>query len=55
MAEIKPSEVTAILRQQISGMSLETSLEETGVILEIGDGIARVYGLTNARGENGGI
>ncbi|NLL29029.1 MAG: F0F1 ATP synthase subunit alpha [Bacteroidales bacterium] len=49
MAEIKPSEVTAILRQQISGMSLETSLEETGVILEIGDGIARVYGLTNAR------
>ncbi|MDX9931625.1 MAG: F0F1 ATP synthase subunit alpha [Bacteroidales bacterium] len=49
MAEIKPSEVTAILRQQISGMNLGTSLEETGTVLEIGDGIARVYGLSNAR------
>jgi len=49
MAEIKPSEVTAILRQQISGMNLGASLEETGTVLEIGDGIARVYGLSNAR------
>ncbi len=49
MAEIKPSEVTAILRQQIAGMNLGASLEETGTVLEIGDGIARVYGLTNAR------
>jgi F-type H+/Na+-transporting ATPase subunit alpha len=49
MAEIKPSEVTAILRQQISGMNLGANLEETGTVLEIGDGIARVYGLSNAR------
>jgi F-type H+-transporting ATPase subunit alpha len=49
MAEIKPSEVTAILRQQIAGLNLEANLEETGTVLEIGDGIARVYGLSNAR------
>ena len=49
MAEIKPSEVTAILRQQISGMNLGVNMEETGTVLEIGDGIARVYGLGNAR------
>lgn len=49
MAEIKPSEVSAILRQQIAGLDLETKLEETGTVLEVGDGIARVFGLTNAR------
>lgn len=48
MAEIKPSEVSAILRQQIAGLDLETKLEETGTVLEVGDGIARVFGLTNA-------
>ncbi|MPM03635.1 ATP synthase subunit alpha [bioreactor metagenome] len=49
MAEIKPSEVTAILRQQIAGMNIGASLEETGTVLEIGDGIAHVYGLSNAQ------
>lgn len=49
MAEIKPSEVSAILRQQIAGLDLKTKLEETGTVLEVGDGIARVFGLTNAR------
>jgi F-type H+-transporting ATPase subunit alpha len=49
MADINPSEVSAILRQQIAGLELDTSLEETGTILEVGDGIARVYGLRNAR------
>ena len=49
MGEIKPSEISAIIRQQLSGFSDKTSLEETGVVLEVGDGIARVYGLTNAQ------
>ena len=48
MAEIKPSEVSAILRQQLSGFNDEAKLEEVGTVLEIGDGIARVYGLGNA-------
>ena len=49
MANIKPAEVSAILRQQLAGFQTETELEETGTILEVGDGIARVYGLTNAQ------
>jgi F-type H+-transporting ATPase subunit alpha len=49
MGEIKPSEISAIIRQQLSGFSDKSSLEETGVVLEVGDGIARVYGLTNAQ------
>ncbi len=48
MAEIKPSEVTAILRQQLQNFDSKASLEETGSILVVGDGIARVYGLQNA-------
>ena len=51
MAEINPSGSNSYTKATNIGMSLETSLEETGVILEIGDGIARVYGLTNARAE----
>lgn len=49
MAEIKPAEVSAILRQQLSGFHSEAELAETGTILEVGDGIARVYGLNNAQ------
>lgn len=49
MAEIKPAEVTAILRQELAGFSSEVEIEETGTILTVGDGIARVYGLTNAQ------
>ncbi len=49
MAEIKPSEVTSILRQQLQNLNLKTELEETGTVLLVGDGIARVYGLQNAR------
>lgn len=48
MAEIKPGEVSAILRQELSGFKSEAELEEIGTVLEIGDGIARVYGLNNA-------
>jgi F-type H+/Na+-transporting ATPase subunit alpha len=47
MAEIKPAEVSAILRKELAGYQNETELEEIGSVLTIGDGIARVYGLTN--------
>ena len=46
MAMIKPAEVSAILRQQLAGFRAESELEEVGTILQVGDGIARVYGLT---------
>lgn len=49
MAEIKPAEVSAILRQQLAGHKSQTELEEVGVVLQIGDGIARIYGLSNAQ------
>jgi F-type H+-transporting ATPase subunit alpha len=47
MAEIKPAEVTAILRQQLSGLNQATELEEVGTVLQVGDGVARIYGLNN--------
>ncbi|MBS4012729.1 MAG: F0F1 ATP synthase subunit alpha [Bacteroidetes bacterium] len=49
MAEIKPSEISAILRQEMSGFTNDVELEEIGTILQIGDGIARIYGLTNVQ------
>ena len=49
MPEIKPAEISAILRQEMSGFRADNNLEETGTILQIGDGIARIYGLTNAQ------
>ncbi len=48
MADIKPAEVSAILRQELAGFESEATLEEIGTVLMIGDGIARVYGLSNA-------
>ena len=45
MADIKPAEVSAILREQLSGFKTEAQLEEVGSVLQIGDGIARIYGL----------
>src|SRR6218665_4077169 len=47
MAEIKPAEVSAIIRQQLSGFNSDAQLEEVGTILQVGDGIARVYGMNN--------
>ena len=47
MAEIKPDEISAILRQQLSNFNVEAELEEVGTVLQVGDGIARVYGLNN--------
>ncbi len=49
MSQIKPSEVTAILRQQLQNFESQASLDETGTVLLVGDGIARVYGLHNAQ------
>ena len=49
MAEVKPAEVSAILRQQLSGFKSESDLQEVGTVLQVGDGIARVYGLTNVQ------
>ncbi|MGO3238518.1 MAG: F0F1 ATP synthase subunit alpha [Psychroflexus halocasei] len=48
MAEVNPAEISAILKKQISGFESEASLEEVGTVLRVGDGIANVYGLTNA-------
>jgi F-type H+-transporting ATPase subunit alpha len=49
MAEIKPAEVSAILRQQLSGFKSEVELEEVGTVLQVGDGIARIYGLSKVQ------
>jgi len=49
MVDVKPDEISAILKQQLSGFSTEAELEEVGTVLEVGDGIARVYGLSKAR------
>ena len=49
MAEVKPAEVSAILRKQLSGFKSESQLEEVGTVLQVGDGIARIYGLTNVQ------
>ena len=49
MAEIKPSEVTAILRQQLENFNQKSEMEEVGTVLLVGDGIARVYGLHNVQ------
>ena len=49
MAEVKPAEVSAILRQQLAGIKSEAELQEVGTVLQVGDGIARIYGLTNVQ------
>jgi F-type H+-transporting ATPase subunit alpha len=49
MAEIKPEEVSAILREQLSGARTSAELEEIGTVLTVGDGVARIYGLTKAQ------
>jgi F-type H+-transporting ATPase subunit alpha len=49
MADIKPAEVSAILRQQLTQFNTEAELEEVGTVLQVGDGIARIYGLSHAQ------
>jgi len=49
MANIKPSEVSEILRQQLEGFKTEVQLQEVGTVLQVGDGIARIHGLSNVQ------
>lgn len=49
MAEVKPAEVSAILKEQLLGFETQASLDEVGTVLQVGDGIARVYGLSNVQ------
>jgi F-type H+-transporting ATPase subunit alpha len=49
MAEINPAEVSSILREQLAGSSSAAQLEEVGTVLQVGDGIARIYGLTSVQ------
>ncbi len=49
MVDVKPDEISAILKQQLSGLSTATELESVGTVLQVGDGIARIYGLNNAK------
>ena len=49
MASIKPAEVSAILKQQLTNFEAKATLNEVGTVLQVGDGIARVYGLSNVQ------
>jgi len=49
MVDIKPDEISAILRQQLSNFNASADLEEVGTVLQVGDGIARIYGLNGVR------
>src|SRR3954465_3748274 len=49
MVGIKPDEISAILREQLSNFKTAAQLEEVGTVLQVGDGIARIYGLNNVR------
>ena len=49
MIQVKPDEISAILKEQLSDHKSEKELEEIGTVLQISDGIARVYGLTSVQ------
>src|SRR5437868_8066795 len=49
MVEVRPDEVSAILREQLSGFKSESELEEVGTVLQVGDGIALIYGLSKVQ------
>ncbi|WP_337041611.1 F0F1 ATP synthase subunit alpha [Emticicia sp. 17c] len=49
MASVRPDEVSAILREQLAGSKTEAELEEIGTVLQIGDGVARIYGLSKVQ------
>jgi F-type H+-transporting ATPase subunit alpha len=49
MAEVNPAEVSAILREQLAGVKTAAELEEVGTVLQVGDGIARIYGLSSVQ------
>ena len=49
MSQIKRAEISAILKKQLTGLDASASLDEVGTVLQVGDGIARVYGLSNVQ------
>ena len=49
MSQIKPDEISAILKEQLAGFKSQAELEEVGTVLQVGDGIARIYGLTSVQ------
>ncbi|MFC3812387.1 F0F1 ATP synthase subunit alpha [Lacihabitans lacunae] len=49
MASVRPDEVSAILREQLAGAKTEAELEEVGTVLQVGDGVARIYGLSKVQ------
>ena len=49
MAGIKPAEVSEVLKKQLEGIKSTEELEEVGTVLQVGDGIARIYGLDNVQ------
>ena len=49
MSEIRPAEVTEILKKELAGLENASQFEEIGVVLEVGDGIARIYGLSDVQ------
>ncbi len=49
MAEVKPGEISAILREQLAGLKTQADIQEVGTILQVGDGIARIYGISNVQ------
>ncbi|MDO4763753.1 MAG: F0F1 ATP synthase subunit alpha [Flavobacteriaceae bacterium] len=49
MAGINPAEVSAILKQQLANFDTQSNVEEVGTVLQVGDGIARIYGLENVQ------
>jgi F-type H+-transporting ATPase subunit alpha len=48
MSEVRPEEVSAILRRQLAGFEKEADIYDVGTVLQVGDGVARVYGLSKA-------
>ncbi len=49
MVSVRPDEVSAILREQLAGSKSEAELEEVGTVLQVGDGVARIYGLSKVQ------
>ncbi|MGF1533101.1 MAG: F0F1 ATP synthase subunit alpha [Bernardetiaceae bacterium] len=49
MAQVRPDEISSILREQLTGAKTEAELEEVGTVLQVGDGVARIYGLTKVQ------
>ena len=49
MSEIRPAEVSEILKKELAGLDNASQYEEVGVVLEVGDGIARIYGLNDVQ------